>query len=103
MEVEGISFAEKFTKTLFVRFRSSPELERLRAMLADFLGLMSVEEFDPHLSLLYAELPLREKESLARSLHFPLASVTFHGCKVISHPASISSRADVEAWRTVAA
>ena len=49
LRAAGVHFTAKFTRTLFVRFDSSPPLEKLR----ESLGLVGGAAFDPHVSLLY--------------------------------------------------
>ena len=58
---------------------------------------------DPHLSLLYAELPLSEKQQLAKNLIPPLSNVCFTEIQVIKHPATVTRKEDVEAFRKVTA
>ena len=54
LQAAGTHFTAKFTRTLFVRFSSSPQLEQLRSS----LGLVAPNDdpFDPHVSLRNAEL-----------------------------------------------
>lgn len=102
LEVDEVDFSETYTKTLFVRFRLSPELRDLRAAIGEALQLPGDAEFDPHVSLLYKNLPPREKEDLAQGMELPFQRVRFDGMKVVSHPPRITRPEDVEAWETVA-
>lgn len=95
-QIEGIHFSERYTQTLFVRFHLDDELRRLR----EAVGAES--EFDPHISLLYQEMPLAAKAELARGIVLPFTHVRFAGWKVIAHPPQITKRAEVEAWREIA-
>ncbi|SVC69435.1 uncharacterized protein METZ01_LOCUS322289, partial [marine metagenome] len=54
---------------------------------------------DPHLSLLYADLPLSEKQNLAKNLIPSLSRVRFTGLSVIEHPKIVVTKRDVEAFR----
>lgn len=101
LEVEGVFSEEKFTKTLFVRFRLTNELLELRSAIATIIDQSAPEEFDPHLSLLYQSLAPNERKSLAAETNVSLTRVKFQTMKVIAHPALIRSRADVEAWRVI--
>jgi putative hydrolase of the HAD superfamily len=100
LEVSGVEFSEKYTKSLFVQFRPSPELRSLAAELQNPLG--SADELNPHLSLLYKEMPLARKADAARTVTLPFRSVTFDCVQTIVAPAAITRREEVEAWRTVA-
>ncbi len=101
LEIEGIHASGEYIKTLFVRFRPSGELHRLRAALGEILDLESGAEFDPHLSLLYKEMPASEKASLAENVLIPFELTTFAGLKLIAHPPAVETRADVEAWHSL--
>ena len=97
LEIDSAQASEQFTKTLFVRLRSSMELHELRRAINRADG-----EFDPHLSLLYKEMPMVEKNALAKSIAIPFQRVTFTELSVIAHPEKISTREDVESWRVLA-
>jgi hypothetical protein len=94
LETAGIFFSSAFTKTLFVRFRSTPVLEKLRSSLG-----LSVPGYDPHLSLLYPNLPSDAGARLARSINLPFSVVTFDGVRAFRCPNPTTTRAEVESWR----
>ncbi len=94
----GLAFTAKFTKTLFVRFQSTPALRRLR----DSLGFAAEEEFDPHVSLLYHRLPEEEQARLASTMHLPFDGVSFDSVVVTRCRLPVASAADVASWETVA-
>ncbi len=98
LRVAALDFTAEFTKTFFLRFEMSSDLAALRAA----LGLLDADDYDPHLSLLYRELPLARKAALARQTPLPLVTVLFNQLAVISCSNPTSTRADVEAWKTVA-
>ena len=89
----GIFFSSMFTKTLFVRFEITSPLQDLRASLG-----LSGTGYDPHLSLLYCELPATRKAQLACSLVLPFSSVLFDGIGAVRRPNPTLNRTDVEAW-----
>ena len=93
----GVYFATQFTKTLFVRFAPTPELKELRKSLG-----MPARAFDPHLSLLYKNLPMEQKTRLAASITLPFPAVTFDTVQVVHCPSPTATRADVESWRVLA-
>ena len=99
--VDSLEFSEKFTKTLYVQFDVSPEANRLTETIRKASGSASEYQLNPHLSLVYKKLPQREKAEVADSLEMPFEVVTFDAVKVITGPAEISGREDVEAWKTI--
>ncbi len=102
LEVEAIEVAESFTKTLFIRFVCSDELNELHSALSEALQLPEIEEFDPHLSLLYKELAWAKKKELRSTIAMPFQRIRFTELSLIAHPAEITTRSDVEAWQTIA-
>lgn len=101
LEIEGIECSETFTKTLFVQFKRSAELFRLRDDVANALGVNDDAELDPHLSLIYKKLPNERKIELARTIRIPFEVVRFEAIKAILTPSKVKGRAEVEAWRTI--
>ena len=101
LEVDGIEFSDRFTKTLFVRFERTAELMDLKDVVSRSLGDQNRDELDPHLSLLYRTMPNEQKAELARTITLPFDRVRFDSMKAIRTPATIESRAGVEAWQTL--
>ena len=101
LEVERIDSSEKLTKTLFVQFRPSEPASALSLAIAKAVGGGNDYEFNPHLSLLYKEMPLRDKAALADTVVLPFSSVTFDRVKVVAMTAPITSGEQVEAWRSL--
>ena len=102
LQIAGIEFSDKYTKTLYVQFRPSAEASAISGQIADGVGSRGGYEFDPHLSLLYKTLAQTEKEELAREIKIPFEQVIFDTVKLVSVPTSIKGPADVHAWRTLA-
>jgi 2'-5' RNA ligase len=98
LHAKGIHFTSGFTKTLFVRFDSSPALDQLR----DSLGLETRDPpFDPHVSLLYKTLPAEKQSQLAAGVHLPFQDVRFDAIEVVRCRVPVTTSADVAAWETV--
>ncbi len=97
LPILGLHTSDSFTKTLFVRFQPTSPLGQLRHSLG-----MEADGFEPHLSLLYCEVPDRSKRDLAAALPLPFPTVTFNAVAAIRCPAEVATRADVEAWETIA-
>ena len=101
LQVEGIEFSEKYTKTLYVQFRPSAEATELSNALARAVDDGGYQ-FDPHLSLLYKTLPAAAKPELARQTRIPFERVRFDAVQLVRIPRAIKSAEDVRAWRTIA-
>jgi putative hydrolase of the HAD superfamily len=97
LRILEVGFTAKFTKTLFVRFESSPPLLRLR----DSLGPTEGEGFDPHLSLLYKTLAKTEQAQLADEIKMPFTTVTFDTVAATRCRLPVASPADVAIWKSI--
>jgi hypothetical protein len=60
-------------------------------------------QLNPHLSLIYKTMSTAAKREIVNSLSRPFDEVPFDSVKAVISPARIESRADVEAWKVVAA
>jgi putative hydrolase of the HAD superfamily len=93
LQVKGVGCTEAYFRALYIEFMPDQRLATLR----DHVGI-GVEQPDngvflPHLSLLYGEMPLAEKETLALQLPPDRTEFTFDSLKVVT-PANIQ-----EGWR----
>ncbi len=98
LRVVGVAFTAKFTKTLFVRFASSPALLQLRAS----LGARPDRSFDPHLSLLYKKLSEEEQARLVAEIRVPFATVIFDRVAATRCRLPVATPADVAVWKSIA-
>jgi 2'-5' RNA ligase len=101
LHVRGVDYSDKFTKTLFVQFGPNAELTRLSDELRRASASPSDYQLNPHLSLIYKDMPAETKRQLAASIALPFAEVTFDKIKAVLSPAEIKSRDEVEAWRVI--
>jgi 2'-5' RNA ligase len=101
LEITGIQYSEKYTKTLFVQFGSSPRLEALAAEIEK--AAASEHSLNPHLSLIYKEMPRTQKAEAARAITLPFERVTFDSVTAIMTPHPITTSEHVEAWRMLGA
>ena len=99
LEITGIQHSEKYTKTLFVQFRTTPEIEALSAEIEKAAG--SSHDLNPHLSLMYKEMPKADKAAAAKSISLPFERVRFESVTAVLTPSPIKGPAEVEAWRTL--
>jgi 2'-5' RNA ligase len=99
LEVSGSS---EFTKTLFVRFAVTTQLQRLSQSIRFAAQDSSDYQLNPHLSLLYKTISIQHRHLLTDSIDVPFPEVTFDSLKAVRCVSPTQSRADVEAWRVVA-
>ena len=102
LTTRGVGFSPKFTKTLFVRFKSSDALRRLVGDLGRATKSRAKAPGDPHVSLLYTKLPRAAKKQLAAVMKLPFRSVVFDSIAVVRCPSPSRTKADVDAWKILA-
>jgi hypothetical protein len=98
-----IGHASEFIKTLFVQFALNTELRQLNEIIRNAAQDSSHYELKPHLSLLYKKMPAEARSELAHSIKVPFSEVIFDALKAVRCISPTRTRADVEAWRVVAA
>ena len=101
-DATGIAESEKFTKTLFIEFATTPELLALAARIRELSADRADYELRPHVSLLYQHLPDAERHNLVRTLQLPVIRVVFDRLVAITGAAGADSPEDVRTWQTVA-
>jgi hypothetical protein len=102
LSVRGIAFSPKFTKTLFVRFKSARPLRKLVTDLGYGARPQPKAPRDPHLSLLYKKIPSLAKKRLASIIKLPLQEVVFDSIAAVQCRLPVRSEDDVKAWKIVA-
>ena len=102
LNTRGVAFSERFTKTLYVRFKSSPALRKLVADVRHATKSRTKVPSDPHVSLLYKKMPRAAKEEMASVLRLPFRTVLFDSIAAVRLTLPVRSGADVEKWKTVA-
>lgn len=102
LQVEGIDHTDTYTKTLFVQFRSTPKLQELSNSFRAG-SKVSNYEMNPHLSLLYKQLPRDVRAHLASSITVPFKTARFDRLQVITGPNPTNRSSDVESWQVLAA
>ena len=103
LTIRSIRFSEEFTKTLFVQFEKSDPLQELGDRIWRATGAPQRHVIDPHLSLLYANLPLKTKQELANETTLPFREVHFSSICAMRCACPTTSRKEVEQWRLLAA
>lgn len=98
----GIDQSERFVKTLFVQFALSAELRQMNENIRKAAHNAPPYELNPHLSLLYNKMEPAARRRLAMSMKMSFSEITFDAIEAVRCISPTRSRADVEAWRTVA-
>lgn len=102
LSVRGVAFSSKFTKTLYVRFKSSPSLRKLVVDLGRAAKSRAKAPKDPHVSLAYKKIPRGTKKSLAAVLRLPFRTAVFDSIAAVRMTLPVRNRGDVARWKIVA-
>jgi 2'-5' RNA ligase len=102
LRVRGVRFSSEFTKTLFIQFAPSKSLNKLVLNLAAATKSPAKPVRDPHVSLLYKNIPVAIKRELARTITLPFREVRFDSIAAVRCIAPSKTKADVESWRLIA-
>ena len=102
LTTNGAGFSSEFTKTLFVRFKSSDALRKLVAEFGRAAKSRAKASSDPHVSLLYKKLPPAAKKELAAVMKLPFRSVVFDSIAAVRCASPSRTKADVDAWKILA-
>ncbi|ETX05148.1 2'-5' RNA ligase family protein [Candidatus Entotheonella palauensis] len=101
LQIDRLRYTELFTKSFFVQLHPSQPLQALSgALRAQALPPANYEP-DPHLSLLYQDIPEADKQQLAMSIQLPGSHITFDEISVITSPIPTRSPRDVAQWQEV--
>ena len=97
-----VSDSSDFTKTLFVQFAVTTQLQQLNHSIRTAAQDSFDYELNPHLSLLYGRISIKDRRLLACAIEVPFSEVIFDSLKAVRCISPTQSRADVEAWSVVA-
>lgn len=100
--VNGISYGEEFTKTLFFELAGSDALQQLSQRIRALTGANNSYDLNPHLSLLYADLPLQKKRALTNEIKTPWRETRFNRVWAMRCAQPTSTAEEVRAWRLLA-
>jgi 2'-5' RNA ligase len=102
LSIRGVAFSPKFTKTLFVRFKSDPALRKLTIDLGRAAKSSAKAPSDPHVSLVYKKISPRMKQELAAVIKLPFRSAVFDSIAAARLTLPVRTGADVSKWKIVA-
>jgi len=102
LEALGMDQSDEFIKTLFVQFKPDKKLQHLNAIIRSAAQDRVHYRLNPHLSLLYKNIPAMARRELSDSIYVPFSEVTFDGLTAVRCVSPTQSCADVEAWQVIA-
>lgn len=102
LRARGVAHSPKFTKTLFVRFKPSPQLRKLTSDLAHAAKSSAKAPKDPHVSLLYKKLPRAAKKELAAVMKLPFRNLVFDSIAAVRGVSPSRTAGDVRSWKILA-
>jgi 2'-5' RNA ligase superfamily len=102
LKVGEVDHSAKFTKTLFVRFENPAALEQLCEAVRQRAAAADPCNLDPHLSLLYKQLPEDARRALVEEIELPFREVHFDAVCAVRCASPTQTADDVRAWQLVA-
>lgn len=102
LRVRGVAYSPKFTKTLFLRFKSNPALRKVATDVARAARVRTKLPSDPHVSLLYKKLPRQVQKELATVIKLPFRTVVFDTIAAVQMDLPVRDGSDVDRWKIVA-
>lgn len=100
LRVRGLGVTEEYFKTLFVSFGEEPRLRGLHEAVKGAVARDSGYELVPHLSLLYADIPLAAKEAAAGTVSLDREEMCFDEVKIVA-PDPVTGWSDAGRWQTL--
>lgn len=99
LRVRGLDCTDQFFKSLFIDLAEHPALtllsQRVRAALARPVDY----QLQPHLSLIYANLPAADKRRIIDSLPLDLAEIRFDEVALVTPADPARGWHDIEGWQ----
>lgn len=84
LQVTGLNYTKEFLKTGFIVFAPNDRLIQLSKDIRDLLQTSMEYTLDPHLSLIYKDIPLDQKRTAMLRFIVSIATVTFDTVKVMT-------------------
>ena len=100
LRITGLGATEEYFRTVFVAFADEPRLRMIHEAVRGALPQDSGYVLTPHLSLLYADLPLAAKELAARTVSLDRGEMRFDEVKIVT-PDPVAGWHDTLRWQTL--
>lgn len=101
LRVRGLAASGEYSKSVFIRLTATSALDDLNRQLRRAAKLHVRALRDPHVSLLYTNIPLSSEKELAHTIHLPFREVIFDSIKIVRCNSSTKTPADVKGWRVL--
>lgn len=101
MALPGLAEKDRLTQTLFCELQKSVALTRLFHSLEEGLLPSAGRELEPHLSLLYQNLPASVREALVRETMIPLQEIRCDELWAVAIPGQLNAPDDFRGWQTL--
>ncbi len=101
LRAKGIGCTAEYFRSIFIEFEEDPLLNVIHKRVREASGSPSGYELAPHLSLLYADLPLREKEALAACIQLERSLFRFDEVRLVTPLNPAAGWRDTGRWHTL--
>ncbi len=101
LPVRRIGCSEAYFRSLFIEFEEAHPLREIRERMLSGLETEPADEFVPHLSLLYSEMPLRHKQALAKRLVLDRFEIHCDEVKIVTPRNRKEGWRDTGQWQTL--
>lgn len=98
---EKLRYSSLFTKSLYIQFFESAELRHLFETIKESFTQPSDYILNPHLSLLYKNMPEAKLKELSHTLDIPLGTYLFDRIKAIETEIPLREPDQIRRWRVV--
>jgi putative hydrolase of the HAD superfamily len=101
LRVRRIGCREEYFRSLFIEFDEDPVLSEIRDRIKAAITCETEHVPFPHLSLLYCDGPLRDKEALAKQVALDRRMITFDELKIVTPGNLKEGWRDTAQWQTL--
>ena len=101
LKVRGIGSTPEYFKSIFIEFEEHPVLRCIHERIGSSCWVSNSYDLAPHLSLLYAELPLDAKETVISSIHIERGDFLFDEVKLVTPLNMAAGWRDTRGWHTI--
>lgn len=99
--IASIGCSADFFKTLFIQFHENSCLNYIGDTIKTAIAPESTHNLFPHVSLLYADIPLEKKKELSVSFTIMLEHITFDKVKLVYPSNPDRGWFDIQGWKVV--
>jgi 2'-5' RNA ligase len=101
LTIQKVNYTEEFFKTVFLQFESNELLNSLYQKAKSTIKNTRSKTFFPHISLLYKNMHIKEKEKIAQGIDITLKQICLNQFKIVTPKKNDTDWYDVENWRII--